>query len=198
MHNYVPPILQTESVPFSLSISVHFLVYTLFLKHIFICMYTWKMADPNNRNCNGWKGSHFVAPNLVLEADAVSAPGQTTTKDLLELYNFRLIRLDAIVYGIIGKAVGHSKSALLFNAAFKPVRLNAVYMHFLVDDVEKFFNTYSYPDFTFGYRFSISLIQSYRFFICYPCLHFTLLENKLSNKFQQFLHRCLRKYSNIT
>ncbi|KAK4284941.1 hypothetical protein QN277_001705 [Acacia crassicarpa] len=86
----------------------------------------------------------------ALETGAISAPGQPTAKDLLELYNFRLIRPDTKVYGIIGKPVGHSKSPLLFNSAFKSVGLNAVYMHFLVDDVEKFFNTYSSPDFASG------------------------------------------------
>lgn len=95
----------------------------------------------------------------ALDADNISAPGQITVKDLLELYNFRLIRPDTKVYGIIGKPVGHSKSPLLFNAAFKSVGLNAVYLHFLVDDVEKFFNNYSSPDFASGCRFSISLIQ---------------------------------------
>lgn len=91
----------------------------------------------------------------ALEADAVSAPGEITVEDLLELYNFRLIRPDTKVYGIIGKPVGHSKSPLLFNAAFKLNGLNAVYVHFLVDDVEKFFNTYSSPDFASGCRSSL-------------------------------------------
>ncbi|KAJ6694241.1 hypothetical protein OIU85_004973 [Salix viminalis] len=86
----------------------------------------------------------------ALEAGAISVPGQPTAKDLLDLYNFRLIRPDTKVYGIIGKPVGHSKSPLLFNAAFKAVGLNAVYLHFLVDDVEKFFNTYSCIDFASG------------------------------------------------
>uniref|UniRef100_A0A2N9IW41 shikimate dehydrogenase (NADP(+)) n=1 Tax=Fagus sylvatica TaxID=28930 RepID=A0A2N9IW41_FAGSY len=82
----------------------------------------------------------------ALEAGAISAPGQPTAKDLLDLYNFRLITPDTKVYGIIGKPVGHSKSPLLFNAAFKSVGLDAVYVHYLVDDVEKFFNTYSSLD----------------------------------------------------
>ncbi|KAK3418485.1 hypothetical protein EUGRSUZ_H04427 [Eucalyptus grandis] len=86
----------------------------------------------------------------ALEAGAISAPGQPTAKDLLDLYNFRLIRPDTKVYGIIGKPVGHSKSPLLFNASYKSVGLNAVYLHFLVDDVEKFFNTYSAVDFASG------------------------------------------------
>ena len=91
----------------------------------------------------------------ALEAGAISAPGQPTAKDLLDLYNFRLIKPDTKVYGIIGKPVGHSKSPLLFNAAFKKVGLNAVYVHLLVDDVEKFFNTYSAPDFISGCRYVV-------------------------------------------
>lgn len=88
----------------------------------------------------------------ALEAGAISAPGQPTAKDLLDLYNFRLIRPNTSVYGITGKPVGHSKIPLLFNAAFKAVGLNAVYLHFLVDDVEEFFNTYSCIDFASGCR----------------------------------------------
>lgn len=83
----------------------------------------------------------------ALEAGAISAPGQPTAKDLLDLYNFRLINSDTKIFGIIGKPVGHSKSPLLFNEAFKSIKYNAVYVHLLVDDVEKFFNTYSTPDF---------------------------------------------------
>lgn len=91
----------------------------------------------------------------ALEAGAISAPGQPTAKDLLDLYNFRLIGPDTRVYGIIGKPVGHSKSPLLFNAAFKSVGLNAVYVHFLVDDVKKFFDTYSSSDWA-GCRYDSS------------------------------------------
>ncbi|XP_031407288.1 bifunctional 3-dehydroquinate dehydratase/shikimate dehydrogenase, chloroplastic-like [Punica granatum] len=86
----------------------------------------------------------------ALDTSAISAPGQPLAKDLLDLYNFRLIRPDTKVYGIIGKPVGHSKSPLLFNAAFKSVGLNAVYVHLLVDDVEKFFEAYSAVDFVAG------------------------------------------------
>ncbi|GMG99661.1 hypothetical protein Nepgr_001501 [Nepenthes gracilis] len=90
----------------------------------------------------------------ALEAGAISAPGQPTAKDLLDLYNFRLIKPDTKVYGIIGKPVYHSKSPLLFNESFKKLGLNAVYVHLLVDDVVKFFNAYSSPDFA-GYSCTI-------------------------------------------
>ncbi|XVF30846.1 hypothetical protein REPUB_Repub16aG0092900 [Reevesia pubescens] len=82
----------------------------------------------------------------ALEAREVLVPGQPTAEDLLQLYNFRLIRADTKSYGIIGNPVDHCKSPLLYNAAFKAVGLNAVFVHFLVDDV-KFFNTYWTPDF---------------------------------------------------
>lgn len=90
----------------------------------------------------------------ALEAGAVSAPGQPTVKDLVDLYNFRLIRPDTKIYGILGKPIGHSKSPLLFNESFKKLGLNAVYVHLLVDDVVKFFNTYTSPDFC-GYSCTI-------------------------------------------
>ena len=49
----------------------------------------------------------------TLESGVVSAPGQPTIKDLLDLYNFRQIGADTKVFGIIGKPVGHSKSHIV-------------------------------------------------------------------------------------
>ncbi|XVF42543.1 hypothetical protein PTKIN_Ptkin01aG0371900 [Pterospermum kingtungense] len=86
----------------------------------------------------------------ALGTGSVSDPGQPTAKDLLDLYNFRLIRADTKVFGVIGKPIVQSKSPHLYNAAFKSVGYNAVYLHLLVDDLEKFFVTYSSPDFS-GY-----------------------------------------------
>lgn len=83
----------------------------------------------------------------TLEAGIVSAPGQPTIQDLLTLYNFRQIGPDTKVFGIIGKPVGHSKSPMLFNEAFKAIGFNGVYVHFLVDDIVNFLQTYSSSDF---------------------------------------------------
>ncbi|KAI3920179.1 hypothetical protein MKX01_017836 [Papaver californicum] len=83
----------------------------------------------------------------TLEEGIVSAPGQPTIKDLLDKYNLRHIGPDTKVFGIIGKPVGHSKSPLLFNKAFKSVGFNGVYVPFLVDDLAKFFATYASADF---------------------------------------------------
>ncbi|KAH0933910.1 hypothetical protein HID58_011027 [Brassica napus] len=83
----------------------------------------------------------------TLESGKVSAPGQPTIKELLDLYNFRRIGPDTKVYGIIGKPVSHSKSPIVHNQAFKSVDFNGVYVHLLVDDLASFLKTYSSADF---------------------------------------------------
>ncbi|XP_022132958.1 bifunctional 3-dehydroquinate dehydratase/shikimate dehydrogenase, chloroplastic [Momordica charantia] len=83
----------------------------------------------------------------TLEKGIVSAPGQPTVEDLLDLYNFRQIGTDTKVFGIIGNPVGHSKSPVLFNELFKSVGFNGVYVPLLVDDPVKFLDTYSSSDF---------------------------------------------------
>ncbi|CAN6329281.1 unnamed protein product [Urochloa humidicola] len=82
-----------------------------------------------------------------LEKGKESAAAQPTVTDLINLYNIRQIGPDTKVFGIIGKPVGHSKSPILHNEAFRSVGFNAVYVPFLVDDLAKFLNTYSSPDF---------------------------------------------------
>ncbi|KAI3459312.1 hypothetical protein Pfo_015975 [Paulownia fortunei] len=83
----------------------------------------------------------------TLEPGKVSAPGQPTIEELVSLYNFRSIDPDTKVFGIIGKPVSHSKSPKLYNRAFKADGVNGVFVHLLVDDVPKFFETYSSSDF---------------------------------------------------
>lgn len=87
----------------------------------------------------------------TLESGKVSAPGQPTISDLLDLYNFRRIGPDTKIFGIIGKPVGHSKSPLLYNEAFRSVGFDGVYVHLLVDDLAKFLQSYSSADFA-GFR----------------------------------------------
>ncbi|KAM3272956.1 hypothetical protein ACQJBY_042790 [Aegilops geniculata] len=82
-----------------------------------------------------------------LEKGKESAPSQPTAADLINVYNIRQIGPDTKVFGIIGNPVGHSKSPILHNEAFRSVGLNAVYVPFLVDDLAKFLSTYSSPDF---------------------------------------------------
>ncbi|KAL6526524.1 hypothetical protein OROGR_015614 [Orobanche gracilis] len=84
----------------------------------------------------------------TLEPGKVSAPGQPTIEELVDLFNFRLINSDTKVFGIIGNPVSHSKSPKLYNTAFKADGVNGVFVHLLVDDVRKFFETYSSLDFS--------------------------------------------------
>ncbi|MBA0554947.1 hypothetical protein Golob_014019 [Gossypium lobatum] len=88
-----------------------------------------------------------------LEAGLVSAPGQPTVKELLDLYNMRLIGPDTKVYGVIGNPIGHSKSPHIYNASFKSSSFNGIYLPLLVDDVSTFITTYSAPDFA-GYSYT--------------------------------------------
>ncbi|XP_024021972.1 bifunctional 3-dehydroquinate dehydratase/shikimate dehydrogenase, chloroplastic [Morus notabilis] len=89
-----------------------------------------------------------------LEAGFISAPGQPTLKELLDLYNFRQIGYDTKVHGVIGNPIGHSKSPHIYNAAFKSVGFNGIYLPLLVDSVTSFLDTYSSPDFV-GYSYTI-------------------------------------------
>ncbi|CAN6347908.1 unnamed protein product [Urochloa humidicola] len=61
-----------------------------------------------------------------LEKGKESAAAQPTVTDLINLYNIRQIGPDTKVFGIIGKPVGHSKSPILHNEAFRSVGFNAV------------------------------------------------------------------------
>lgn len=92
----------------------------------------------------------------TLERGIVSAPGQPTIEELLNLYNFRYIGADTRVYGIIGKPVSHSKSPFLYNEVFNSIGFNGVYVHFLVDDIANFLQVYSSTDFA-GFRFNLLL-----------------------------------------
>ncbi|XVF30845.1 hypothetical protein REPUB_Repub16aG0092800 [Reevesia pubescens] len=89
-----------------------------------------------------------------LEAGVVSAPGQPTVKELLDLYNMRHIGPDTKVHGVIGNPISHSKSPHLYNTAFKSTGFNGIYLPLLVDDVSNFITSYSSPDFA-GYSCTI-------------------------------------------
>ena len=80
-----------------------------------------------------------------------SAPAQPTAADLINVYNIRQIGPDTKVFGIIGKPVGHSKSPILHNEAFRSVGFDAVFLPFLSDDLVKFLSTFSAPDYA-GFR----------------------------------------------
>lgn len=63
-----------------------------------------------------------------LRPRAVTAPGQPTVDELLNLYRFRSINSATEVYGVIGWPIRHTLSPAVHNAGFEAAERNAVYL----------------------------------------------------------------------
>jgi 3-dehydroquinate dehydratase/shikimate dehydrogenase len=83
-----------------------------------------------------------------------TAPGQASLHDMLHLYRAHKLTRGTRVYGVIGDPIGHSLSPLLHNTGFATRKLNAVYLPFLVHQLDDFLRAIS----DFGIRgFSVTL-----------------------------------------
>lgn len=83
-----------------------------------------------------------------------TAPGQVSLHDMLHLYGAHKLTRGTRVYGVIGDPIGHSLSSLLHNTGFAKRNVNAVYLPFLVHQLDDFLR--AIPE--FGIRgFSITL-----------------------------------------
>lgn len=91
--------------------------------------------------CMGEQGapSRILAPKFggfltfaSLRSSAVTAPGQLTLREMLEVYRFRSINAATEVYGVVGHPVSHSLSPHIHNHAFETQGLDAVYVPFPV------------------------------------------------------------------
>ncbi|MBN8597022.1 MAG: type I 3-dehydroquinate dehydratase [Planctomycetes bacterium] len=71
-----------------------------------------------------------------LRPETVTAPGQPTVSDLLDLYRFRSIRTTTKVFGVIGWPVGHSMSPFVHNAVFAEHKFDGVYLPLPVPSAE--------------------------------------------------------------
>ena len=83
-----------------------------------------------------------------LETGQESAPGQIPAKTLKDIYRVNAERSDFKIYGVIGNPVSKSLGYLVHNRAFQEKGSPDIYISFLVDNVEKFFN--SFKDFFNG------------------------------------------------
>ena len=83
-----------------------------------------------------------------LKTGQESAPGQIPAKTLKDIYRINLERSDFKIYGVIGNPVSKSLGYLVHNRAFQEKGFPDIYVSFLVDNVEKFFN--SFKDFFSG------------------------------------------------
>jgi len=72
----------------------------------------------------------FGAPftYCTFSKERVMAPGQLPFDEMNKLYRFDSINAETAVFGVLGDPVGHSWSPLLHNAAFKRMKMNAVYL----------------------------------------------------------------------
>jgi 3-dehydroquinate dehydratase/shikimate dehydrogenase len=66
------------------------------------------------------------------------APGQVTPTTLEEVYRFRDLTPSTAVFGVIGNPVMHSRSPVIHNRGFKALGIDAVYLPFLVPDLDGF------------------------------------------------------------
>ncbi len=102
--------------------------------------------------CMGEKGeiSRILAPRFgghitycsFIEGDE-TAPGQIPAKKLLNVYNYKSINKQTKIFGLVGNPVSQSRGIYVHNKFFKKNKLNAVYVNFLVNNIKKFFKTYS-------------------------------------------------------
>ena len=83
-----------------------------------------------------------------LESGQESAPGQIPATTLKDIYRVNAERADFKIYGVIGNPVSKSMGYLVHNRAFQEKGSPDIYVSFLVDNVEKFFN--SFKDFFSG------------------------------------------------
>ena len=69
---------------------------------------------------------------------AATAPGQVSLHEMKHLYRAHALNRQTQVFGVIGDPIAHSLSPLLHNTAFSKLRINAVYLPFLVKDLRDF------------------------------------------------------------
>lgn len=67
-----------------------------------------------------------------LEDGAQTAPGQLSVKTMKEVYRWDGIDKDTEIFGVIGNPVTHSVSPAMFNQCFDSKKINAVFLHYLV------------------------------------------------------------------
>ena len=68
-----------------------------------------------------WTGSRWTY-------GGAAAPGQATTRELVDVYRVRETTASTSVYGVCGAPLGHSASPAMHNAAFRSLGLDAVYL----------------------------------------------------------------------
>jgi 3-dehydroquinate dehydratase / shikimate dehydrogenase len=106
-------------------------------------------------------------------------PGLPSLDSLWEAYKLEHVNANTKVFGLISKPVSHSKGPILHNPSFRHVNCDGIHVPMFVDDLKKFFSTYSSPDFT-GFRYvkcyllrqEVTFPATMAFYsICYQIIH---------------------------
>ncbi|VAX28270.1 Shikimate 5-dehydrogenase I alpha [hydrothermal vent metagenome] len=114
-----------------------------------------KRAQKDNRKliglCMGENGelSRVLSPLFggfltfgALDTGKESAPGQILASTLKNIYRVDRPRENFKIYGVIGNPVSKSMGYLIHNRAFQEIGSPDIYVSFLVNNVEKFFNEF--------------------------------------------------------
>ncbi len=109
-----------------------------------------KRAKKDNKKiialCMGEKGqiSRILSPLFgsmltfgSLRQGKESAPGQITAEKLKNIYRIDKLNKPKI-FGLVGNPVSHSKGIIIHNQSFKKLKLNKIYVNFLVDNLKQF------------------------------------------------------------
>lgn len=72
-----------------------------------------------------------------------TGPGQLTVSDLNTIFHVENISSRTRIFGLIGNPVKQSHGIYFHNKRFHEKKLDAVYLNFLVDDLTKFWHTFS-------------------------------------------------------
>jgi len=78
-----------------------------------------------------------------LGASSKTGPGQLTVSDLNTIFHVENISSHTKIFGLIGNPVKHSRGIYFHNKRFHEKKLDAVYLNFLVNDLTKFWHTFS-------------------------------------------------------
>lgn len=89
--------------------------------------------------CNSWGSYTSYAP---LKGVGKTAPGQIPIEFLNDVYKVNSINSNFDIYGLIGNPVKESIGYYVHNKLFSYYNMDAVYLNFLVDDLDRFMDSF--------------------------------------------------------
>lgn len=110
------------------------MLYHDFSEHELVAIAMGEEGLPSRLLAGAW-GAAFTFATVN---DQSSAPGQPTVEDLVDMYNIQFQGPETRIFGVIGEPISHSLSPLIHNSGFQALKIDAVYVPFLVHDPKDF------------------------------------------------------------